>query len=300
MQKATGSARIRHVSGSTMSTFRQKVTMNRILLVSLALFLYLVSLDTVVFGADDNPATASWIDRYYVFPVLMLVLSIISTTFAGWKWLQNEDLKKQRRTLEQAVVNERARAVCRRIHKGGFEPFRKKVVEPFEPDFIFAPDIRSIPVAHLVEDVLEDMQGKPIPILLGLCFFRAEIQLANIPGGKTFRRLENDDHEVDIEIRKRFPQIGGFDFIGVTEKWANYVPRYTGISSKSRVLIVDDYCESGSSIRQLMDYFTDKYGIEECNIRATCLVTRPKAPFPPYYPMEVDEHVERLPWGFIR
>lgn len=302
------------------------------------MFLYIVSLDTVVFAADPdngaipqiaseggvtggNSTTISW-TKDYVPGFVYFILGCVLTAFLGIrKYFQDrrekevlqdnfdtlqkkfDELDKQftvNKTLDKTIVDAKVRDVGKLIHQGGSEPYHKKTVVPFEPDFIFAPDVRSIPVAHLVEDILCDLQNKPVPILLGLCFFRKEIQLADIPGGKIYRCLEDGDHEVNKEIRKRFTQIGGFDFIGVTEKWANYVPLYAGISKDSKVLIVDDFCERGSTIRQLKEYFTTKYEIKEANIKATCLITRPDAPYPPDYSMVVDEHVIRLPWGDIK
>ena len=330
--------------------------MNRILFVSLALFLYLAAFDTAAFavnseidtaiaqkdeGVDGNSASLestdsskNW-DRVFgvlgvlfgVFGVLLTVISLIwavcqsrkaSAAQKEIKELQETSAKKiaeldkklkQNRTYGQQAIEDDIKDVCGKI----------VTRDGFEPELIFAPAMRSAPGAYLFEKYLKNHLERPIPILFGLCFFREEIKLDEESlkeQGYTFSRdkdktvfLETESGKkeesayVDEQIQKKFPKaFPSFEFIGITGKWAMYVSHYTEIDPDTKVLIVDDFCDGGTTIEKLNDHFVQSIGIKSENVKTTCLVTRKHARTKPDYVLAKDQQddIKYLPWGKIR
>lgn len=152
----------------------------------------------------------------------------------------------------------------------------REIAREFKPEVIYAPGVRSSIVAFLMEKYLCKRLGRHITIIFGNCFFKKDFKNKKI-GIYSFYYRE-------------------------TKKWHMYIPEHFHGLNDKRVLIVDDFYDTGNSLEILKNFLIEEFEFPKENIKTFCLITkRPKEEPLDYYWKEFKRNESPiLPWGELR
>jgi len=146
---------------------------------------------------------------------------------------------------------------------------RKKINTGYKPDIYFSPCRRGATIANLMF-----LADENIPLFVGI-------------------REDNRGKNTAFAFKHE-----GF-VISKTEKYNHYIPKGLLDQKKFKLLIIDDFADTGDSLKTIVDFLVDN-GFEKENIKTAtvvCSETAHRARKAPDYFSTIMPSDFRFPWG---
>jgi hypoxanthine phosphoribosyltransferase len=140
----------------------------------------------------------------------------------------------------------------------------------FKPDIILAPGLRGA----IISEILIENFNREIPVFVGVSHIH-----------------NPSNNKLDIETFKK---------IKVRNHWNIYIPEVVFTHSNNKILIVDDFCLTGSFFNDLKEQLIEN-GFNQSNIKIFCSVitnvTKLSDSCPDFYWKIVPDDNFYFPWG---